>query len=75
MPINFEIVTTQARWQPLSLTPRFIAVQAEPPHFPNRFNGLLAERGQRLKPFGATGWLDFTAMNRGVNENLDSPCG
>jgi hypothetical protein len=50
-------------------------VQAEPYHLPNRFNGLLAERGKRLKPFGATGLLDFTAIHRGVNENLDSPYG
>jgi hypothetical protein len=35
----------------------------------NRFNGLFAVIGKRLKPFGAAGLLDFTAMNRGVNES------
>jgi hypothetical protein len=44
-----------------------IAVKAEPLRLRNRFNGLFAVRGKRLKPLWASDLINFTAINRGVN--------
>jgi hypothetical protein len=68
-PTNQSLkVTTQDWWEPLSLTPRFIAVPAGPGICPTVLTVSLTGDGKRLKPLGTAGLLDSTAMNRGVNE-------
>jgi len=52
-----------------SLTPQFIAVQGGRATTATVLTVSLQHDGKRLKPLKASGPIDFTAMNRGVNES------
>jgi len=63
-------VTPQAWREALSLTPRFIVVEANKPAVRNGFNRFPSPDKQTVKTVRWMPSLAFTAMSRGVNEIL-----
>jgi hypothetical protein len=68
------LITSPAWWKTLSLTPRFIAVEASKPAVGNGFNRFPSRDKETVKTVSDSQAVWITAMNRGVNEKLDSYC-